>query len=119
MDTVVIRDFRFAMGIGIHAHERRGMQTVRVDLELAVDIAAAAASERIADALDYEAVCNRIRTLAAARHYPLVEVFAAAVARALECEFGVRDYDLTIGKTEVLSEAGSVGVRLRRGRLAP
>lgn len=115
----MIRDFRFPMGIGIHAHERRGTQTVRVDLEIAFDTGPAAASERIGDALDYEAVCNRIRTLAAARHYPLVEVFAAVVARALEEEFGVPDFDLSIGKTDVVPEAGSVGVRLRRGRLAP
>jgi len=54
MDIIFIRDLRIDTVIGIYDWERSIKQTVRLDLELATDIARAAASDRIEDTLNYK-----------------------------------------------------------------
>ena len=53
MDRIFIRDLRVETIIGIYDHERETPQTVVLDLDMAADIAKAAASENIEDALNY------------------------------------------------------------------
>ena len=60
MDIVYIRDLKIETVIGIFDWERRIRQTVSLDLEMATDIRKAAASDDIADALDYKAVAKRL-----------------------------------------------------------
>ncbi len=58
MDIVFIRGLRLETIIGIHDWEKRLRRPVVLDLEMASNIARAAATDRIEDALDYDAVTH-------------------------------------------------------------
>ena len=53
MDIIFLRDLRIETVIGIFDWEREIKQTVVLDLEMGTDVARAAASDHIDDALDY------------------------------------------------------------------
>ncbi|MEN8175138.1 MAG: dihydroneopterin aldolase, partial [Pseudomonadota bacterium] len=59
-DKVFIRDLRIPTKVGIYAWERHVRQVVHLDLEMATDVRAAAASDHIDDALNYKAVAKRL-----------------------------------------------------------
>ena len=76
MDIVYIRDLKVDTVIGIFDWERAIRQTVSLDLEMATDIRAAAASDHIDDALDYKAVGKRLISFIQASEFQLVEKLA-------------------------------------------
>lgn len=55
-DTIRLRGLRFFAVIGDLPHERTTPQPIEVDLEVEADLAAAAASDRLADGVDYRAL---------------------------------------------------------------
>ena len=65
MDIIFIRELRIETLIGVHPWERQTRRDLLLDLELGTDIRRAAASDRLADTLDYQAVAQRIAALAA------------------------------------------------------
>ena len=89
MNTVYIRGLRTEAVIGIHPWEREIRQALVLDLDMASDTPRAAATDRIADALDYAAIADRVTALVEASEYQLIETLAEAVARAVCDEFGV------------------------------
>jgi dihydroneopterin aldolase len=69
--------------LGVAHWEKEGVQKVSVDVELWADLSAAAQSDRIEDAIDYEAACRVVQEVAAARKYHLVESLAHEILVAL------------------------------------
>jgi 2-amino-4-hydroxy-6-hydroxymethyldihydropteridine diphosphokinase len=116
MDRVFIEGLEVSATIGCHPWERRGPRPLVVDLELAHDNRPAAASDALADAVDYEAVAQRIAALAAESDCELLETFAERVAQALLREFGAEWLRLRIGKPGAVRGARTVGVSIERGR---
>ena len=116
MDAIVIRDLRVEALIGIHRRERHVTQTLSIDLEIGLPGTAVFASDKVADTIDYEQVALRIRALAAAQHYRLVETFADHVATLLTGEFGAPWVKLSVAKIGILPNAKFVGVTLERGK---
>jgi len=114
-DLVFIRGLRADGLIGIHPWERRIPQTLVFDLEMAVDTGPAAASDRIEDALDYDAVAKRLREFVAAGGFQLLEALAAALAAALMAEFGIGWLRLRVAKPGAVADAQDVGVVIERG----
>ncbi|MGH8454561.1 MAG: dihydroneopterin aldolase, partial [Nevskiales bacterium] len=53
MDFICLRELKLDTVIGTQVWERRVRQTVSLDLEIGVDARPAAASDRLADTLDY------------------------------------------------------------------
>ena len=116
MDRVFIEGLEVAATIGCHPWERRGPRPLVVDLELAHDNRPAAASDALADAVDYEAVAMRIAALAAESDCELLETFAERCAQALLREFGAEWLRLRIGKPGAVRGARMAGVSIERGR---
>lgn len=116
MDRVFIEGLEVSATIGCHPWERRGPRPLVVDLELAHDNRPAAASDALADAVDYEAVAQRIAALAAESDCELLETFAERVAQALLREFGAEWLRLRIGKPGAVRGARTAGVSIERGR---
>ena len=79
-DRILIEGLEVQTVIGIYDWEREIRQTVRIDVEMAWDITAAAASDAIADALDYKAVAKRLITFIEASNYGLIEALAGSRA---------------------------------------
>jgi dihydroneopterin aldolase len=114
MDSILIRDLRVEVLIGIHKREHHYTQTVSLDLDIGLPGNAMFRSDRVADTIDYEQVALRIKTLAASGHFRLVETFADRVAKLLVGEFGAPWVRVSAAKIGILANAKFVGVSIER-----
>ncbi len=94
-DTLSLQDITVECRLGVHDWERAAPQTAWVDLELAIDAAAAAAADAVEATVDYAALVQSVRRLAQGRPYRLLETLAEGIASL------------------VLGEAGTPWVRVR------
>ncbi len=115
MDIIFIRDLRIDTLIGIYDWERAIKQTLSLDLDMATDIARAAASDDIKDALNYKAVAKRIIAFVESSEFQLVETLAERVAQLVREEFAVPWLRLTVNKGGAVRGAKAVGVIIERG----
>ena len=115
MDIVFIHDLQIETVIGIYDWERKIRQTVSLDLEMATDVAKAAASDDIDDALSYKSVAKRLIEFVERSEYELVETLAEQVCRIVRDEFGVPWVRLTLHKPGAVRGSKSVGVVIERG----
>jgi dihydroneopterin aldolase len=115
MDIIFLRDLKIDTVIGIYDWERCIRQTVSLDLEMAADIARAAASDRIQDTLNYKAVAKRVIEFVRESQFQLVETLAEQVAALVLREFDVPWLRLTVNKRGALRGARDVGVIIERG----
>jgi len=115
MDIVFIEDLRIVTVIGIYDWERRIRQTVAFDLEMAFDNTRPAASDDIADTLDYKAVSKRLIAYVEAAEFQLVETLAERCAAIVREEFGVAWVRLKLSKPGAVRGARAVGVCIERG----
>lgn len=115
-DIIYLNDLRIETIIGIFDWERRVKQTVSLDLEMATDIRRAAASDNIADALDYKAVAKRLIEFVSASEFQLVETLAERCADLLLDEFAVPWLRLRLNKTGAIRGARDVGILIERRR---
>ncbi len=113
-DRIVLRGLEVHAVIGVHAHERAAPRLLRVDLEMACDTRAAAAGDRLADTLDYDAIARRLRELAAALQPALLETLTERMGELLMREFGVRALRLCIDKPGAVPGAAGAGVVIQR-----
>jgi len=89
---------------GVNEDERRDGQRFLFDLWLEVPDAAAA-SDRIEDAVDYREVVACVREVSDARAYRLLEALSAAVADAVLARFPVDRVRVRVRKPDVRLEA--------------
>lgn len=115
MDIVFIRDLQLATIIGVHAWEREVRQTLSLDLEMAADIKTAAKSDDVRDALDYQAVAERVATLVESCKCQLLETLAERVAELVVNDFSVSWLRLRVSKPGAIPNAQAVGVVIERG----
>lgn len=118
MDIIFIRDLRVDTVIGIYEWERSIKQTVHIDLELATDIARAAASDRIEDTLNYKAVAKAVIALVEGSSFQLVETLAEKIVELVREEYSVPWVRLTLNKGGAVRGAQGVGVIIERGERA-
>lgn len=115
MDIVYIRELEIQTVIGIYDWEREIRQTVSLDLDMATDIRAAAATEDISNTLDYKAVSKRLIAFIEAAEFLLIETMAEEVAAIVLAEFPVTWLRLRLGKPGAVTGARDVGVIIERG----
>ena len=115
MDTIFIHELCVETTIGVHPWERESRRTLLVDLELAADIRPAAATDQLDRTLDYQAIAQRIRELAAASSCQLLETLAEQIAERLLQEFATPWLLLMLRKPGVPSSAREAGVIIERG----
>ena len=115
MDLVFIEDLRIDTVIGIYDWERRTRQTVALDIEMAFDNVKPAASDAIADTLDYKAVSKRLIAFVEASSFQLAETLAERCAEIIRDDFGVAWVRLRLAKPGAVRGAKAVGVVIERG----
>ena len=115
MDIIYLHDLRIDTVIGVFDWERRIRQTVILDLEMAVDIRRAAASDDLADTLNYKAVAKRLLDFVGHSEFQLVETLAERVAELVLLEFTVPWLRLRVNKQGAVRGARDVGVIIERG----
>lgn len=119
MDTIHIEGLRVDALVGVYAHEREGTQPLLFDLTLAFDNRTPAASDDVADALDYAAVCEAVRAHVAARRDQLLETLLESLAARVLAQFPqARELRIRVHKPEAARALGcaGVGVSITRGR---
>ncbi len=123
-DRVVIERLEFQGHCGVTQEERQLPQPIAVDLEVGClpgTVAAAAAADSLAKALDYARMAERIVAIGTAQEFSLLETLAERLAAAILAEFPATDLKLWVRKIAPPLKyiQGSVGVRLERTREAP
>lgn len=115
MDIIYIRDLKIDTVIGVFDWERQITQTISFDIDMATDIRKAAASDDLADTLDYKAVSKRLIDYVGESDFQLVETLAERVCEIIINEFGVSWVRLRLNKKGALRGANDVGVLIERG----
>lgn len=115
MDRVFLSDLVVETIIGIHPWEREVPQRLVLQLEVAVDVAAVAATDDIALTVDYAALSERLREFIRDGRYRLLETLAEEAAAMIQSEFGVSWLSLKVGKPGAVTTAREVGVQIERG----
>ena len=82
-DAVELRGLRLAGVVGVLPHEQEQPQPLEVDLDVALDLSAAGASDALGDTVDYGAVCSAVEQVVTTSSYALLEALAEAIASAV------------------------------------
>ena len=98
--TVEIRGLRVFAHHGVLASEREHGQTFVIDVWLGCPSSPAEASDDLADAIDYSAVCDRVVELATGGPYDLLERLAAVIADDLAGRYPVADVRVRVAKPD-------------------
>ncbi|MER2599715.1 MAG: dihydroneopterin aldolase [Caldilineales bacterium] len=113
-DRIEIHDLLVRCIIGINPEERVKKQDVIVNLTLFGDMRRAAASDDIADAVNYKTLTKRVFDHLEESSYFLVEKMAHVIAQIAIEEFGVQRVVVSVEKPGALRFARSVGVVIER-----
>ncbi len=114
MDKVFIEGLEVEALIGIYDWERRIRQPVQFDIEMTFDNRKPAASDAIADTLDYKAISKRLVAFVAQSDFGLVETLAERCAQIILDEFPARHVRLKLSKPGAVRGARAVGVIIER-----
>lgn len=103
---------------GVFEHERRDGQEFVVDAVLEVSTAAAAASDALADTVDYGELAQRLAAVVAGEPMQLLERLAALLADACLADSRVRAATVTVHKPQapIPLAFADVAVTIRRER---
>lgn len=117
-DRIALHGIRAFGRHGVLPQERRDGQTFTVDVDLWCDTSKAAASDDLADTVDYAALARRVADVVEGEPVNLIETLAARVAEAVLAQSGVEEVDVTVHKPEapVPVPFGDVAVSIRRRR---
>jgi len=116
-DRILIQDLTVQAIIGINPHERVEPQPVLISIALEVDLHPAAASDDIADTVNYATLTDRVVELVEGTHYYLVERLAEEIAALCLQDARVMVVRVRVEKPSALRLARSVGVEIERRRV--
>jgi dihydroneopterin aldolase len=104
--------------VGVYAFEREKTQPIIMNIELDYDFSAAAASEAIGDAVDYDLIARGVTALLHERKFVLLEAMAEETAALIfEQHVLTQTIRLEIRKPEAVPAAECSFVRLERNRI--
>lgn len=115
-DRIFLRGLTAECIIGFIDWERRVKQTVVIDIELPVDCRRAAASDDVADTVDYKKVAKRVLAYIEASEFKLVETLAHRLCLLLLEEFGLEWVRISLNKPGAIRNSRDVGVVVERRR---
>lgn len=119
-DRIELRGLRAVGTHGVLAEERDRAQPFEVDLDLAVDLGPAGASDDLADTVDYGAVADVVAaSVAGPRSFALLEALAGHVAEAvLDVDRRITAVTVALRKLRppLAVDIDTVGVRVVRIR---
>jgi len=101
---IFLRDFRLQVSIGIHDFEKKGPQTVIVNVELELAPTDKAHNDRIGNVLNYDVVHDGIVALAGSRHFNLQETLVDAILDLCLAQPGVVGARVSTEKPDVYGD---------------
>ena len=119
-DRIELRGLRVRGHHGVFDHERRDGQDFVVDITVWIDLAAAAASDDLADTVDYGALAQRAADIVAGPPRKLIETVAAEIADDVMADERVHAVEVVVHKPSApipltFADVAVVARRSRRG----
>jgi len=102
--------------IGVWKWEKAITQTLVLDIDLAVDISKAAASDDLKDTLDYKKIADRVIDYAKTNQFDLIETLIEKVADVVLTEFDVPWVRIKLDKGGAVKNVNHVGILIERGK---
>jgi len=102
--------------IGVWKWEKAITQTLVLDIDLAVDISKAAASDDLKDTLDYKKIADRVIDYAKTNQFDLIETLIEKVADVILTEFDVPWVRIKLDKGGAVKNVNHVGILIERGK---
>lgn len=120
-DRIELRGLRVRGHHGVFGHERRDGQDFVVDITVWMDLAPAAASDDLADTLDYGALAQRAAAVVGGEPCDLIETVAARIADDVLTDERCHAVEVVLHKPQapIPLEFADVAVVARRSRRAP
>jgi len=115
-DRLILERLEFQGYCGVSEAEREAPQPMAVGLELFLDTTRAAATDDLADSVDYIRVTERIREIARSQPVHLLETMAERMAQAILSEFPVTAVTLWVRKLQppITGGCASTGAKITR-----
>lgn len=113
-DHVSIKDLAVSAVIGVLDWEREITQTLTVTVDMTADVRRAAASDDLADALDYSAVARTIADVLKHGKFRLIETAADRVAARLLADYPIAALRLELRKP--IPDGYTAAVTIERAR---
>lgn len=117
-DRITLRGMQFSGRHGVSDEERSAPQPIDIDLVLRLDLSKPAATDDLADTVNYASLFDLARTVVEGRSFHLLEALGAAIGEAVLAAHSVDDVEVRVRKPKApLSGAfETVEVRVRRRR---
>ena len=115
-DVIELRDLRVSAFCGVLPEERERSQPFEFDIDVYTDLADAAASDDLADTVDYGALCALVAGIADREAFDLLERFAGRVAEDVLAVPGVDAVTVVVRKLRppVPEDLATSAVRIHR-----
>ncbi|TFV60041.1 dihydroneopterin aldolase [Mycobacterium sp. PS03-16] len=119
-DRIELRGLTVRGNHGVYDHERRDGQDFVIDMTVWTDHAAAAASDDLADTLDYGGLAQRAADIVGGPARNLIETVAAEIAEGVMTDERVHAVEVVVHKPQApipltFSDVAVVARRSRRG----
>jgi dihydroneopterin aldolase len=117
-DRITLVGMQFMGRHGVSAEERAEPQPIEVDLALRLDLSRPAATDELADTINYSTLFDLARAIVEERSFHLLEGLAAAIADAVLAAHPVDDVEVRVRKPKAPLPGAfeTVEVRIRRTR---
>jgi 7,8-dihydroneopterin aldolase/epimerase/oxygenase len=117
MDKLFISGLQVETIIGVYPNERVEKQSLKMDIEITLDIQAAINSDQIQQTVDYAILIEKITQWTSTTTFQLVESLADFLAKKILSTFPVQSVGLRLHKFSEKVRADSVGVVIERKKL--
>jgi dihydroneopterin aldolase len=111
---VFIRDMVLPCRIGVHRHEKEGLQRIRINLDLSVREGDTPINDALGDVVCYEEIATGVRSIVSAGHINLVETLAERLASFCLQDIRVAAVRVRVEKLDVFPDAACAGVEILR-----
>lgn len=113
--TILVRNLEIVLSIGVHEHEKVAPQRLLVSVEASVSTGDDEGDD-VGSTVDYDRICDFIRSLARHPHVDLQETVARRVLEFTLALPGVSHVCVETRKPDIFDDCDYVGVRLAAGR---
>ena len=118
LDEIRLEGLRVFGRHGVYAHEREDGQDFVIDLRLRIPLAAAAASDDVADTVHYGELAEQVAAIVAGDPVDLIETLADRIATAVLADARVQAVSVTVHKPQapIALTFSDVSVTVHRDR---
>jgi len=112
-DRITIKDLEVCFHVGVPEEERATQQKLLITIEMTHDLAASAASDNLAETINYYTVCQVVKELGRTRQWKLIEALADDICECMLDQFKPTLVRVVIKKF-IIPDARWVSVEITR-----